>query len=701
MMHVDALLSRLVSYPLCILAGAGVSVQAPACLPTGQEFRDGLLKGLADVDTELAGYWSAFLDQEKAQGTQLIRFESLLALVREFFDPELRLLAPFFQCDAPNWYHHALACLMASGSPVLTTNFDCLIEWAATLRGVHYECLVDSTDYLSYSRRLAGEPGLAIAQGPALEQERRIIGSLRMDRKDPAGRGWLRALRRFKRRFAQPAFTRPPPTLIKLHGSPRKPDGTDTLSSICATLDAVARQRQVLNGFPTAILRNRALVVVGYSAWDDFDILPLLRRDARSAPIVWIYHSPGQCRVYNRSELASSESSFSPGLRKVSSFLLSSRNDDVHMIEGESSAGIDRLLSVLGLPRPPADGLARQRRDLGSYFRDWIRERANDQRKRFRFCARVFSSAGELPLAASILQELLLPICSDAPARERGLACSELGLLYVALGNPVRAVQFHMEALDAFRGERDAIAIARERANLGAALIAGRRYEEAKSAIADALPTFKNSGMQHDLAIAYYNLSFVAENLGDVRAMAEYLSMSLRGAKAVGDLALEANALDRLGMTDESRTLHQQTQSLRNALDQTSTRRQQPAVVVVRKPREVATWREAERSQDRPVSREPVRDEPTVVPSGPVNTGDVPLLFRLLSRANETYSVVEPTGSKFSSDPQEAARQAVEVLSRSGEVSRDKLSQRSLAVKVRVNPAGQREFLIEIGEPVL
>ncbi len=114
--------------PPALLCGAGVSVAPPACLPTVvslfRQYHDRLnatllhtrerLSVVPPLETWVAG----------------IRFEEALSVFQSLLNYSTQPIEPLDHAREPNENHYILATLANAGCPILTTNFDILIEIA-------------------------------------------------------------------------------------------------------------------------------------------------------------------------------------------------------------------------------------------------------------------------------------------------------------------------------------------------------------------------------------------------------------------------------------------------------------------------------------------------------------------------------------------------------------------------------------------
>ncbi len=129
-------LKDIFSPKLAILAGAGVSVDAPSSLPTSQKFLTGLFEALS-FNNQSAGDFRIIL-RELNKNNPLLRFEKIISLLQRYFDPSLSLIDCFGDSKYPNYLHYFLAEMAKNNNIVMTTNYDLLIEIALATLNYHF-----------------------------------------------------------------------------------------------------------------------------------------------------------------------------------------------------------------------------------------------------------------------------------------------------------------------------------------------------------------------------------------------------------------------------------------------------------------------------------------------------------------------------------------------------------------------------------
>lgn len=293
---------------LCtFLVGAGISMDPPSCVPSARMFVNELFK-----------YYAPEEEIEKLSSLETLRYEFLVEKVQNLFDKELKFLDYLSEVKEPNAIHLFLANMIMRYNPVMTTNFDYLIEMALKKKLEMFPSFHD------YHKKV-----LVIITKEDYQK---------------------------KVSFEFP--------LIKIHGS--KWDvitGRLTQESLVTTISALGREREKGETFAiepykkpliNEVMNGRDLVIMGYSGSDDFDISPMLKELSNMKKIIWIEHdhdlTPGKEEIYkynsvgDLSELGSSEL---PKLDKLLVELASKKNVEVYKIKANTIEFVKGRLSQI------------------------------------------------------------------------------------------------------------------------------------------------------------------------------------------------------------------------------------------------------------------------------------------------------------------------------------------------------------------
>ncbi len=142
---IDALVNELLTNPseVAVMAGAGISIPAPTCLPSGYALSEAALKAVSDdfvrqlqsltaskilLAQELGLYVGRQVDRLPSSGAPLPRPETIFQAYESVVGDEIVQSLTFMHDAFPNLVHGVIGALCDRGSAVLTTNFDRLIE---------------------------------------------------------------------------------------------------------------------------------------------------------------------------------------------------------------------------------------------------------------------------------------------------------------------------------------------------------------------------------------------------------------------------------------------------------------------------------------------------------------------------------------------------------------------------------------------
>lgn len=228
------------------LVGAGVSMDAPTNMPSAREIVKSLLDFCAPPE-----------EIENLLSLKLLRYELVVEKIQGIFDEELKFMDYLELVTSPNIIHLFLAHLIKRSHYVITTNFDYLIEHALIKilpEAQHFSIypIITKEDFLSF------------------QEPKRLIETDKYP-------------------------------LFKIHGSKRNIiTGEPTHESLITTISALGREREEGETFAIEpykkpavynLMKDRTLVIMGYSGSDDFDIGPMLKELPFLSRLIWIEHS--------------------------------------------------------------------------------------------------------------------------------------------------------------------------------------------------------------------------------------------------------------------------------------------------------------------------------------------------------------------------------------------------------------------------
>ncbi|MFX0091495.1 MAG: tetratricopeptide repeat protein [Candidatus Hodarchaeota archaeon] len=251
----------------CFLAGSGISVDPPSNLPTGYQFTQAVLERLIPLQrrTEIIN-----LTNPNRRGMRnsndFLRFEQLIEYLQRWFDPQLRILKCFAECQTPNLNHLFLAQMILGGHTVFTTNFDNLIEYALMEVGIPRKKVY-----------------------PAIIEE-----------------DWIS-----RPKSKQYRVYKPHGSLIDAHsGKGIRESFERTLAKIEKFRGEIFQLEHWKRDVLQSVLQDRDLVILGYCGVGDFDILPSLWNIRSDKRVIWINHDSRLSPTHTQIEVL--KSSFSP-----------------------------------------------------------------------------------------------------------------------------------------------------------------------------------------------------------------------------------------------------------------------------------------------------------------------------------------------------------------------------------------------------
>ena len=227
------------------LVGAGISMDTPSSLPSAKKFVETLVR-LSVPAEEI----DLILQKES------LRYEVFIEQLKQYIDKSLRFLDFLETRMNPNLIHYFLGYNIIAKNFVITTNFDYLIERALI-------------NLLSKEERSQINPIILKKQYLDLSQISDLAN-----------------IKQF--------------LLFKLHGSKRNLiTEQNTFESLITTISSLGKDRgeeDTLTIEPykkpiiSKIIKDRVLIILGYSGSDDFDITPFLKEITLYRKIIWIDH---------------------------------------------------------------------------------------------------------------------------------------------------------------------------------------------------------------------------------------------------------------------------------------------------------------------------------------------------------------------------------------------------------------------------
>lgn len=227
------------------LVGAGISISLPSGIPPAWPIIDIFCRWIAGGDKQEAKILrNCCSPMNKYNPFDFIRFESLIGAIEQIAPGTLNILRFLEEDGIPNSQHMFLAAAAEKGSRIITTNFDTRIETAAEWQDIELDTFV-------------------------------LSGKKRIPKKQNK--------------------------LIKLHGSfpmngKRRVLPRATLNRIGEIGLTFSHYKGFRKWF-SKITQGATIYVLGYSASDSFDVVPLLEEYSRAKKIEWFDYNTASKRI--------------------------------------------------------------------------------------------------------------------------------------------------------------------------------------------------------------------------------------------------------------------------------------------------------------------------------------------------------------------------------------------------------------------
>ncbi|MFX1534816.1 MAG: tetratricopeptide repeat protein [Promethearchaeota archaeon] len=490
----------------CFLAGSGISLDPPSCLPTAYQFSKTLIRTLIP-ETECMAILN-LIDPEREgmkDPSDFLRFEHLMTHLKEY-DPNFQSLDYLMKCKTPNFNHHFLAQMLAQGHPVFTTNFDGLIEYAFS------------------------EAGLP----------RRHLRSLIYQKEWETD--WKSNLY----------------LLHKLHGSffdvYLKDDCLDSIHAILnqivqnkgAAFQLEPWKRRVLS----SVLQEYDLVVLGYSGLEDFDVLPTLWNSPSSKRVLWITHDeqlpPTQAKIEIIQARKFEDPIMFPQLDRIRQNLLSFTHTrpsiHIYHIRVHTRQLVEWLWQQYLQTVPPVIESRPCPKDI-----DPSSGLKLTKIEKWRFTGDIFSDCNLPEQAINAYQRALELAQEEKDRRQEGKCLNSMALLLHKEGRVDQALRYYQEAfnIDKDLGDRNKEALFLY--NNGLLLYSQGRLNEALDYYQQALGIYNEVNDINGVVNTLNSLGHLFYSQGRLNEALNYYQRVLALADRLGNLRIKTSVMNNIG----------------------------------------------------------------------------------------------------------------------------------------------------------
>ncbi len=502
----ESLFSAKISYTF--LVGAGISIPKPTALASAREIVRNLLEFCAPTE-----------ELENLLSLEKLRFELVIEKIQDELDEDLKFLDYLETVSEPNLIHLFLGHAITRGSYVITTNFDYLIE-RALMR------ILDKQWHQNIIPIITKEDFLKL-KGPK---------ELIYDGKYP---------------------------IYKIHGSKRNIiTGEYTKGSLITTISALGKEREEGKTFAIEpykkqtvynLMKQRTLVVMGYSGTDDFDIGPMLKELPFLKRIIWIEHSPQnkieiiKIKDYKVSKDQENFSYTEQFLMDVSS----TGEFDVILVKAHTETFIQTVLWPKFLPHVSIKDLKLvEFKKNTPTFSEWIKPLYEKVSviKKHKLAIQLFYFLKQLDATTRCSERGITLADEHNNLSAKSYFLNFLGLVNQITGNYNKALKNYEEALQIDDSLEDLAGKAADYNNIGTIHLTWGNYDAALENNYNALRIADEINDFSGKIVNLNNIGRLYEIRGEFdQALTKYRE-GLKIAEKIGDLSRKAALLNNIGM---------------------------------------------------------------------------------------------------------------------------------------------------------
>ena len=490
------------------LAGAGVSMDAPSNMPSARQFVRSLLS-YCGLESEL----------EKMMGLPLLRYELVVEWIQKFFDPELTFMNYFEQVIHPNLIHFFLAQVLVHQHYVITTNFDYLIEFALLKT-------------LGSSKRDQIVPVIT---------KQDFLASANPEQLYQAGRF----------------------PLYKIHGSRKNIImQANTQESMITTISALGKEREEGKTFAIEpfkkpamyqLLKDRTLVVFGYSGSDDFDLSPILKEVPFLKRLIWVDHANTRKLEILRLNRNPSKEEYQQ-LSRVEKFLCELHdltNYEILLIRAPTGLFVQKYLWPVFIPKQKLKkGDLAPTGETAPPFHTWAKPIFSnvEELAKYQLTLQLYLELKELNSVQNIAQKALELATQQDNPKYNGFFTSLLGMVKQIQGDYPAALAYYESAYEIEQKDGDEYGQASALNNIGGIYNNLGEYEKAKQSFEKALQGLTQPRSERVRISLYLNLGYLQELMGNNQGALNHYTDAARIAEKTGDLNTKITCLNNQGL---------------------------------------------------------------------------------------------------------------------------------------------------------
>ncbi|MFX1313303.1 MAG: tetratricopeptide repeat protein [Promethearchaeota archaeon] len=502
---IESLFSPKLSYTF--LVGAGISMDSPSNIPSALKIVRNLLELCAPPE-----------EIENLVSLKKLRFELVVEKIQSEIDENLRFLDYLEQVKEPNLIHYFLANAITRGNYVLTTNFDYLIEYALIKmldNQFHNDIIpvITKQDYVFYQ--------------------------------DPQN---LVKANRYP--------------LYKIHGSKRNIiTNMDTKESLITTISSLGKEREEGETFAIEpykkpavfnLMKQRSLVVFGYSGSDDFDIGPTLNELPFLKNLIWVEHKQeNQIEITNINDLdVVSQKRELSQVEKLLQKIAITGNFNITLLKTNTKNFIQTKLWDLFLPYISIKEVDEMKliKSVSSFF-EWIKPlyEGITMIQKYKLSIELYYSLKELNATIRCSEKGLKLAEEENDYSAKSYFLNYLGLVNQITGSYDKALEYYSQALQIDDQMEDSMGKATDLNNIGSIYLTRGEYDLATNTYKQGLEIAERIEDSSGMIATLNNLGRIKEIKGELDLALKNYQKAKRISERIGYLSRKATLLNNIG----------------------------------------------------------------------------------------------------------------------------------------------------------
>jgi len=307
-------------------------------------------------------------------------------------------------------------------------------------------------------------------------------------------------------------------------------------------------------------MKDRTLVVMGYSGGDDFDINPVLSELKEFTALVWVDHSQeDEIEVYKyeieKKSKASIENQFKPMLLEFGAKGVF----DVYYIKANTANFVSEILKTMLIESPPEQsGVLASSEVVIPKFDRWCEEKKlySDLKdyKKWMFAWRIYYSINNLEGQERCLKGGYVLVKQAKDKKAESIMLSNLGFIASQKGDKNKALELFEESMKINKELKYYSGLTATLNNIGIIYLKRGNYDKALKYYKETLEFIEKELSKEEYSLVFEhcstainNIAYIYDEKGDLNTALKYYEDSLKIDEEIGDLKGKSTSLNNIG----------------------------------------------------------------------------------------------------------------------------------------------------------